>query len=140
MTADDIKEVAMIEKECFSVPWSESAFADELKNSLAVYFVAKENGVCAGYCGFWNVAGEGDITNIAVAAAYRRQGVGSMLIKRLIEYSLNNRLSRLTLEVRASNAAAQGLYRKFGFKIVGERVDYYLDPRENAYIMTKDLI
>ena len=62
MTDDDVSEIAELEKKCFAVPWSEKSFRDEMQNKLAVYFVAKDNGKCIGYAGFWNVSGEGDIT------------------------------------------------------------------------------
>ena len=95
-----------------------------MQNKLAVYFVAKDNGKCIGYAGFWNVSGEGDITNVAVLPEYRKNGIGSML-------------ELLTLEVRKSNIAAQGLYKKYGFDIIGERKRYYSDNGEDAWIMTK---
>ncbi len=139
MTADDVHEIAEIEQQCFSDPWSENAFLNELANPLAHYIVAKDNGRCVGYCGYWSVAGEGDITNVAVAPEYRRTGIGSMLIKRMIECAVEECLSLLTLEVRHSNIAAQRLYSGYGFEKVGERTDYYQNPRENAWIMTKNL-
>ena len=139
MTEADVHEILEIEQKCFSVPGSENAFLGELANPLTVYIVAKDNGKCVGYCGYWSVAGEGDITNVAVAPEYRRAGIGSMLIKKLIECAVSEGLSQLTLEVRHSNTAAQRLYEKYGFETVGERTDYYQNPRENAWIMTKNL-
>lgn len=139
MTYDDITQIAAIEQQCFSDPWSEKAFADEMNNPLAVYLVAKDNGMCAGYCGFWNVSGEGGITNVAVAPEYRQKGVGTQLIKKMVEQAIEMQLSLLTLEVRVSNLPAQRLYEKFGFEKVGVRPNYYSNPRENAWIMTKNL-
>lgn len=137
MTEDDVPEIAKLEKRCFSVPWSEKSFHDELKNKLAVYFVAKQDNICIGYAGFWNVAGEGGITNIAVLPDYRRAGVGSMLLKRITAAAQSMKLELLTLEVRKSNTAAQNLYKRFGFDIIGERKRYYSDNGEDAWIMTK---
>lgn len=137
MTLEDIPEIAALEKVCFKVPWSEKSFRDEMLNKLAVYLVAKDNGKCIGYAGFWNVSGEGGITNVAVLPEYRRQGVGSMLITEMIKVSETLKLDLLTLEVRKSNTAAQGLYSKFGFEIIGERKRYYSDNNEDAFIMTK---
>lgn len=139
MTKDDIAEIAEIERQCFSDPWSENAFEDELNNPLAVYLVAHDDGRCTGYCGFWSVAGEGGITNVAVAPEYRRRGTGRALIEKMIDTALELKLSLLTLEVRASNTAAQSLYEKYGFEKVGIRPNYYQNPRENAWIMTKNL-
>ncbi len=137
MTARDIAEVAELEKECFAVPWSEKSFRDEMNNKLAVYLTAKTSGRCVGYAGFWNVSGEGGITNVAVLPEYRRAGVGSALIREMITLACEMKLELLTLEVRKSNTAAQALYKKFGFKIIGERKRYYSDNGEDAWIMTK---
>ena len=137
MTEEDVSAVAELEKKCFAVPWSENSFHDEMKNKLAVYFVAKSDGRCIGYAGFWNVSGEGGITNVAVLPEYRRQGIGSMLIAQMIKTAMQLKLDLLTLEVRKSNIAAQGLYKKYGFDIIGERKRYYSDNGEDAWIMTK---
>ena len=146
MTDDDVSEIAELEKKCFAVPWSEKSFRDEMQNKLAVYFVAKDNGKCIGYAGFWNVSGEGDITNVAVLPEYRKNGIGSMLISEMIKTAVTLKLELLTLEVRKSNIAAQGLYKKYGFSengemcgfdIIGERKRYYSDNGEDAWIMTK---
>ncbi|MBQ9598574.1 MAG: ribosomal protein S18-alanine N-acetyltransferase [Clostridia bacterium] len=137
MTMEDIPEIAALEKVCFKVPWSEKSFRDEMSNKLAIYHVAKDNGKCIGYAGFWNVSGEGGITNVAVLPEYRRQGVGSMLITEMIKTAETLELLLLTLEVRKSNLAAQALYGKYGFEIIGERKRYYSDNNEDAFIMTK---
>lgn len=139
MKKSDAYTLAELDKECFAVPWSEGAFADEAENELAVYFVADSKGEIAGYCGFWQVAGEGDITNIAVSPPYRRRGIGSRLLKRMTEEAENLGLGSLTLEVRKSNEPAKELYRKFGFEPVGFRRRYYSDNGEDALIMMKRL-
>ena len=137
MTADDVVEIAALEKRCFTLPWSEKSFRDEMANKLAIYHVAKDNGACVGYAGFWNVSGEGDVTNVAVLPEYRRRGVGSSLVAEMLKTAESLKLELLTLEVRKSNIAAQKLYEKFGFEILGERKRYYSDNGEDAYIMTK---
>ncbi len=138
MTLEDVKEIAELEKKCFAIPWSEKSFTDEMNNKLAVYLVAKDNGKCIGYAGFWNISGEGGITNVAVLPQYRKQGIGSMLIKTMIKTARELDIYLLTLEVRKSNIAAQGLYNKYGFDIIGERKRYYSDNGEDAWIMTKN--
>lgn len=138
MTPKDIHEIAELDKKCFAIPWSEQSFRDETENVLAIYFVARDNGKCIGYAGFWNVSGEGDITNVAVLPDYRRLGVGSSLIEAVIKKAAELKLALLTLEVRRSNTAAQGLYLKYGFEIIGERKHYYSDNREDALIMAKE--
>lgn len=136
MTAGDVPEVAALEKNCFSVPWSEQSFREEMDNSIAVYFVAEMDGRLAGYCGFWQVADEGHITNVAVLKQFRRRGVGSRLVAEMERYARSIGLVLMTLEVRKSNQAAIGLYEKYGFSAIGERKNYYQRPVENALIMT----
>lgn len=139
ITRADAHALAELDKRCFAVPWSERSFEDETENTLAVYFAAEDNGVIAGYCGFWQVAGEGDITNIAVAPEYRRRGLGSHLLERALREAERLKLCSMTLEVRKSNEAAKALYGKFGFEPVGVRVRYYSDNNEDALIMMRRL-
>lgn len=139
MTADDAIELSELDKQCFDVPWSEKAFLDEADNDIAVYFVAHCDGKCIGYAGFWNVCGEGDITNIAVLSEYRRKGIASRIMAEMIKEACELSLEMLTLEVRRSNTPAQELYKKFGFEVIGERKRYYSDNREDALIMAMKL-
>lgn len=90
----------------------------------------------AGWAIVWFVAGEAHIASIGVAALDRRRGVGELLVQGAIEAAAANDCDELTLEVRKSNEAAQALYRKYGFEIVGERKGYYVDDDEDALIMT----
>ena len=139
MTSNDVDAVAEMDKRCFSIPWSRQAFADEMENEIAVYFVAKEDSKVAGYCGFWQVADEGDITNIAVLPECRKQGIGSRLLQTMIAEAERLELVMLTLEVRKSNEPAKHLYAKHGFEPIGERKRYYSDNNEDALIMMKRL-
>ena len=92
-----------------------------------------------GYCGFWEVSGEADITNIAVHPDYRRRGIAKKLLESAIREAKKRGLSLLTLEVRLSNTAAISLYENYGFRRVGERKRYYSNPTENALIMTMNM-
>lgn len=139
MNEADIDRFAEIDQKCFTVPWSRKAFEDEFKNSIAVYFAARNDDECIGYAGFWNVSGEGDITNVAVVEEHRRSGVGSMLIEAVLEKAKQLNIDIMTLEVRQSNYKAQGLYKKYGFEVIGTRKRYYSDNNEDALIMTKQL-
>ena len=129
------KELAELDKECFSLPWSESSFFKESSNPLAQYVIAKIDDKIVGYAGFWEVVDEGQITNIAVLKDFRRQKIAQKMLEKLIEKAKNKNLCTLSLEVRKSNTAAINLYEKFDFKKVGERKDYYKNPTENAYLM-----
>ena len=136
---DDPPKLAELDKRCFAIPWSEKSFADELKNKMANYFIARDGDKIVGYAGFWEVYGEGDITNVAVDVEYRRQHIGSRLIEEMIRKAQTMKLELLTLEMRRSNVAAQGLYEKYGFEVLGARKAYYSDNHEDALIMTKML-
>ena len=93
-----------------------------------------------GFAGFWIIAGEAHITNIAVRELYRRQGIGELLLISIIELATELNAQLITLEVRASNAAAQSLYSKYDFTQVGLRRGYYSDDREDATLMSAENI
>ena len=138
MTADHVSQVAQLEKLCFRDPWSENSVASELNNPLSLWLVAVEGEKVAGYVGSQSVMGESDMMNVAVHPDFRRQGIGERLILDLID-QLNQRGNHsLTLEVRASNVSAIGLYRKLGFEQVGLRKNYYRNPKEDALILRKE--
>lgn len=132
----DTKQLAELDEICFAVPWSEQAFIDETENELANYIIAEDNGTVIGYVGYWKVVDEGHITNIAVSPDYRRKGIASEMLSKIIKAAYDDKLYLLTLEVRKSNIAAQKLYEKFGFEPLGERKNYYHLPTEDAVIMT----
>jgi ribosomal-protein-alanine N-acetyltransferase len=89
-----------------------------------------------GFAGFWIMAGEAHITNIAVRERYRRHGIGELLLISIIDLATELNTRFVTLEVRSSNTAAQNLYYKYGFTQVGLRRGYYTDNKENAVLMS----
>ena len=136
MTVDDVETVHAIEVECFKTPWSLKSFYDEVtENACARYMVVREDGVAIAYAGVWFVLDEGHITNIAVRGDRRGMGYGEMVTRGLIQLAADSGMNWMTLEVRRSNVAAQGLYHKLGFIDVGYRKRYYEDNREDALIM-----
>ena len=138
MTRQHVAQVAVLEKQCFSAPWSEASVAGELDNPLSVWLVCVDRGKVLGYVGSQTVLEESDMMNIAVLPEARRAGIGERLILSLIEL-LKDRGSRsLALEVRASNTPAISLYKKLGFLQVGRRPNYYRGPREDALILRKE--
>ena len=138
MTMEHVPQVAALERACFSRPWSEAMLENELWNDSAVVIVAEgEDGAVLGYAGLQTVLDEGYINNVAVAEAYRRQGVADELIAAFVRFG-QAKLAFLTLEVRASNAPAIALYSKHGFAEAGRRKNYYDDPKEDAILMTRN--
>ena len=138
MCEADIPQLAELEKLCFSDPWSVSAFTYELKNPLSLWLVAAQQDKVLGYVGSQTVMDESDMMNIAVAAEYRRQGIGGQLVKELIGQLAERGSKSLSLEVRVSNESAIALYNKLGFQQVGRRPGYYRNPKEDAYILRKE--
>ena len=138
MTAAQVSQVAALEKCCFADPWSENSVASELENPLSLWLVAMDGERLAGYVGSQTVLGESDMMNVAVDGAYRRQGVGKMLIEALVEHLKARESHCLTLEVRDSNTPARSLYASLGFSEIGRRKNYYRNPREDALILRKE--
>ena len=137
MTKEHLESVYIIETECFSHPWSKQSLENELNNDTSLFWVATENNDVIGYIGMSVVIDEGYIFNVAVSETHRKKGVGSALINEIVTYGKKNNLCFITLEVRESNINAQSLYSKFGFIKVGERKNYYSEPKENAILLTK---
>ena len=135
MRTADCRELAELDKICFSTPWSERSFLEEAKNELATYLLAKADDKIVGYCGFWRVSGEAQVTNIAVLPEYRRQKIAQSLVEKMIELCAED--EQIILEVRESNIAAISLYEKLGFIKAGIRKRFYRDPDEDGITMLR---
>jgi ribosomal-protein-alanine N-acetyltransferase len=137
MRLEDVPSVHAIERLSFRTPWPAYAFEQELRgNRLARYVVARAGDQVVGFAGIWLMVDEAHVTTFAVHPDWRRQSIGRQVLLNLAELSTAIGAARLTLEVRASNVAAQALYRSFGFDVVGRRTAYYTDDGEDALIMT----
>lgn len=137
MTVDDISQVAKIERQIFSIPWSEKAFRDSMESDNTIYIVAKENDNVAGYAGMYLSFEEGNITNVAVNPLSRRKGIGEKIVRDILNRAYEKGVRDVFLEVRETNSVAIALYEKIGFKEEGIRKNFYDKPRENALIMWK---
>ena len=119
MTEADCEKTGLLMKECFSVPWSKTSLKEEINNDVGMKMVLDE----------------ADITNVAVLPSHRKKGIAGKLLKQLLEEAKKQNLHSIYLEVRASNIAAVTLYEHAGFKEVGQRKNYYDNPREDAILM-----
>ena len=140
MAAEHVVQVAELEKICFSMPWSKNSIASELNNIYALWLVAEDNGAVVGYIGSQFSHPEADVMNVAVTPDHRREGIAEVLVDSLIMELKRIGCSSLTLEVRASNDPAIGLYQKIGFHEVGRRKNYYRNPKEDALILRKEWV
>ena len=138
MTAAHVAQVAELETLCFRDPWSERSIASELENKLALWLVALDGDTVAGYIGSQTVIDETDMMNVAVHPSYRRKGIAGELVNALVDALKMRQSHSLTLEVRASNDPAIGLYQKLGFAQGGRRPNYYRNPKEDALILRKE--
>jgi ribosomal-protein-alanine N-acetyltransferase len=138
MTVQDVSAVARIDQMSFSLPWPEHSFHYEVSdNRVARCFVAEaEEKRLAAMIVSWIVIDELHIATIATHPEFRRQGIGTLILKYALKDAVTGGVRRAFLEVRASNEAALDMYRKFGFEISGRRTKYYKDNGEDAILMT----
>lgn len=140
MELKDVTQVHLVERSSFPAPWSRSIFVSEVTlNDNAIYIVAISNDRVVGYAGLWVILDEGHITTLAVDPNFRRLGIGRKLMEELTLRSIKRGIVRMTLEVRVSNHKAQRLYEKLGFVPQGIRKEYYLNDKEDALIMWREL-
>lgn len=137
MQPEDLAQVCRIEKENFSMPWSEKSFSESMTREDTVFLTALADGAVAGYIGCYCIAGVGEITNVAVCSTMRRRGIGRRLLETLFEEGRRLHTEEFFLEVRASNEGAAALYSCMGFVKEGVRRNFYERPVEDALIMWK---
>ena len=138
---EDAPIIAMIEKECFSEPWSESSIRALINDEKAVSVTAVygDTNEIAGFGSYYFVLDEGYINNIAVRAPFRRRGVGAQIVESLKDKGKELGLSLISLEVRRSNEGAIALYSSRGFTETGVRKGFYPihgGGREDAVLMS----
>ena len=136
---EHIPQLAALEEQCFSMPWTAQTLQTQLKDKQHEFIVALSGDEILGYVGMMYVLDEGYISNVAVSPGCRRQGIADALITELLNIGHKLELSFITLEVREHNEAAISLYAKHGFRPVGRRKAYYQQPTEDAVLMTKIL-
>ena len=136
----DLNEVEEIERTSYPTPWSRSMFAGELAkpSSICLGAVDAERDELVGYLIISRYVDAWHVMNVAVAPDWRRNGVATALLRRLLDETRHDGQRGYTLEVRVSNVGAISLYERFGFRTKGVRRGYYTDNREDALIMWRD--
>lgn len=131
-----LRTVLRIETQVYPRPWTFSLFLGELGlRGSRYYVVARMDDRIVGYAGLMISVDEAHVTTIAVDPGWQRHGIGSRLMVNLHRAAVARRARHMTLEVRMSNAAAQSMYRRFGFETEGVRKNYYAESKEDALIM-----
>ena len=137
----DLSDVVDLEEITGLNRWGYDAYRREiLKNPNSVMLVARNLSFGPAIIGFfagWTVEDELHVNNIATHPQFRQQGIGLALMERAMDDGLQRGIIFVLLEVRASNTAAQALYRKLGFNFAARRRDYYRFPTEDAFVMKK---
>jgi [ribosomal protein S18]-alanine N-acetyltransferase len=141
MRLGDLDDVMEIEKLSFKSPWSGQVFLEEMARDWAhvdvVRDLARRRAVAFG--NYWQVADEVHLLNLATHPESRRAGHASRMLAHIVEFGRARCCRLITLEVRRSNAAALRLYRRYGFRAVGVRPNYYAEDQEDAIVMLLDL-
>ena len=131
----DIPALFALESACFPDPWSQKSLRDTLREERSFLAVAESGGEAAGYINTAYILDEMELNRICVLPGYRRRGAGAALLREAFRFAAEKGVTAFFLEVRASNAPAQALYRSAGFVEVGRRKRYYQNPDEDAILM-----
>jgi ribosomal-protein-alanine N-acetyltransferase len=137
MTESDLERVLDIEKLSFRSPWSPQGFIAELEKPYGQPLVFVDDQEISGYIIVWRVSDELHVANLAVHPGKRRRHIAENLLRYVLETETG--VSWIGLEVRASNAPARALYRKYGFIETGVRKGYYADEKEDAILMARSV-
>ncbi len=134
MARHDLSRVADLEAASFAAPWRPDAFARAVADANHSFFVAEVDGQLVGYAGLWVEGSQAHIAKVAVRDDCRRRGIGSLLLRHLLDHACRLGLSEAYLEVRRSNLVAQKLYRSFGFRLERVQPNAYADNGEDALV------
>ena len=139
LKVEDSAAVAEMEQQIFSDPWSEKSVMETVQQKQSVCFAAEKAGHLLGYLLAYHAADEAEIARIAVQKEARRQGAAGKLMQALEHYCEEHKMEKLLLDVRESNEAARSFYTKNGFVEDGIRQGFYVNPSEDAVLMSRQL-
>jgi ribosomal-protein-alanine acetyltransferase len=135
----DLVAIYALEKEIYlDDPWSFEQFKEEFAGKSRQYLVAEFEGAIVGYAGVMLAGDVTDILTLTVAEDFRRRGIAREFLKRMVDWSRNQKVDAMMLEMRVGNAEAEPLYLENGFRKIAERADYY-GPGLTAVVMRKEL-
>ena len=135
MIRRDMPEVLAIEQECFEFPWFEEDFIRCLRQRNCIGMVAEASERVVGFMVYELHKHRLHVLNFAVAERHRRRGIGTQMAKKLITKLSHDRRSRIMLEIRETNLAAQLFFRSLGFRATSVLRKFYEDTPEDAYLM-----
>lgn len=139
---DLCRDIGVIEKECFSVPWTSRSIESQIMTDGSICVLIRDDrsdNRPVGYICGQSVSDECELYRIAVLPAYRKQGIADRLMSYFLDKCRENGIKNVFLEVRCDNEPAKHLYGKHGFCEVGRRRNYYTEPICDALIYKAEL-
>lgn len=141
MTMEDLDEVIAIEQSLFTSPWGKNHFAYELtQNPFAINLVGELDSKIVSVGCLWAIFERAEITTIGVSKEYQHQGLGELMLLRMMDEAKLAGCSSIFLDVRVSNVPAIRLYQRLGFSVFHTVKQYYTDNGEDAYQMRKEIV
>ena len=134
-TNGDIGQICRLECMFFWQDKNPEEIEGKINLNDTYYFVAETEEKIVGYLLAKAVIDEVDLWYIAVDPDYQHLGIGNQLMKKFIENMEDEKIQKITLEVRRSNQIAISLYKKYDFKEISVRKNYYKNPTEDAVIL-----
>jgi len=135
----DLYGIFAVENGSFPKPWSLDTLRQEFEHALSRMFVCRNGDEVLGYICGWQVADEIHLMKIAVLSDWRRRGLGSALMEKMLASAHEQGATSIHLEVRDSNIDAIKFYEKHGFEVLGKRKGYYRDSCEDALLMWRKI-
>ena len=138
MRVDDLAEVAAIEKNVYSHPWTHGNFVDSIQSGYQCWVLRDADGFLLGYFFMMAALDEAHLLNISVHGDMHKRGIGKMLLDKVCSVAQQQQMQSVLLEVRPSNTRAIEIYQRYGFAEIGRRRDYYPaagNQREEAIVM-----
>jgi ribosomal-protein-alanine N-acetyltransferase len=135
MIRRDMPEVLLTEKKSFEYAWTEEDFLRCLRQRNCIGMVAEQNEKVVGFMIYELHKTKLHILNFAVQPNFRRTGLGSQMVAKLVSKLSSHRRTRITLEIRETNLSAQLFFRSLGFRALRVLRNYYEDSGEDAFLM-----
>ena len=142
ISSEEVSEVVALDKICLGGLWQEEAYIREINSDkstlvalhLSEFKLGNQSRIVGMGC-LWSIVDEAHITLLGIHPAYRRQGLGQLILFNLLEDAIARKLAWATLEVNENNLAAVNLYDKYGFQVAGKRKNYYQPTGDDALVL-----
>ena len=135
MGLSDLEEAYKIELDVNPSPWKYETFLSSFEVGHKGLICKKDN-LMIGFIIFSPISPEAHILSISVRNEMQSKGIGTLLLKSMLDQCKVMNYKKIFLEVRVSNEKAINFYEKFGFSKDAIRNNYYTDNSEDALLMS----